>query len=94
MNQKLCYAQARRFARYRQIGWRLTFAEWLSIWGPHWQRKLTEDLVLARHGDLGDYALGNVAVKTRRENNLEAIRLRYLGDIILGVPKFTAGGRL
>lgn len=55
-------------AEARGIAFRLTFAEWWSVWEPHWPRRHLDSLAMCRDGDEGDYALGNVHITTRTEN--------------------------
>lgn len=70
------YAQHRRDSRGRGIAFLLTFEQWLLVWveskqiynrGP----KLGQ-YVMARFGDKGPYALGNVKIITAAENHREA----------------------
>lgn len=71
-------------ARLRGIGWNLTFGEWWAIWtdSGHWDKRGRGHgrYVMSRHGDIGPYAVGNVAIKLANENTSEAIRrTRALG---------------
>lgn len=62
-------------ARRRNIAFLLTFDEWAEIWvksGKFEQRGGGPDnYCMARYGDVGPYAVGNVRICTRRENNAE-----------------------
>lgn len=67
---------SQRFAaKVRGIEWDLTFEEWLSVW--HESGKLCfrgrkpDDYVMARHGDVGPYKVGNVKIIRMRENCAE-----------------------
>lgn len=68
-------AHKNRAAR-RNIEFLLTFEEWLTIWlesGKLAQRGTGSlDYCMARHGDAGPYAIGNVRICTNRENCAEA----------------------
>jgi hypothetical protein len=63
-------------ARQKGIEFLLTFEEWLSIWtesGKFAQRGTGSlDYCMARHGDVGPYAVGNVRICTNQENIREA----------------------
>jgi hypothetical protein len=63
-------------AKRRGIDFELSFGEWLNIWlnsGVFHLRggRKPDQYVLARYGDQGPYAMGNVRVITKRENDLE-----------------------
>jgi hypothetical protein len=66
-------------ARQRGVAFLLTFDEWWGIWnasGKWEQRGARKDhYVMARLGDVGPYAVGNVRICTHAENNAEANRL-------------------
>jgi len=74
----LRFCEHRSSARHRGIAWNLTFEEWWAIWQPHWalRGKRRNQLVMARLGDTGPYAVGNVKIITARENRLERRELR------------------
>jgi hypothetical protein len=63
-------------ARRRGIPFLLTFEEWWTIWhaSGYWERrgKLAGQYVMARYGDVGPYALGNVRICTFGDNAREA----------------------
>ena len=65
------FTQARSRADERGIAWRMTFAEWWSVWEPHWARRHLDRLCLCRNGDVGGYELGNVHIATAAENSAE-----------------------
>jgi hypothetical protein len=71
------YTNHRRGAGYRGIGFELTFAEWLSIWSEsghnHEMGNRGGQYVMARHGDEGPYAVGNVKIITYNENCREQV---------------------
>ena len=62
-----CYDAARQ-----GIVWMLTFEEWLRIWNEsgHLPNRGCRNgqYVMARHGDKGPYAVGNVSIITCNEN--------------------------
>ena len=62
-------------ARMRGIPFLMTFEEWRNIWiesGKFNQRgHYPDNYCMARNGDVGPYAMGNVRICTRRENNAE-----------------------
>lgn len=60
----------RKRAKQRGIDFQLTFAEFLAIWdGRLPQRgKGSDQLCMARCGDTGPYAVGNVKIITAAEN--------------------------
>ena len=57
----------------RGIEFRLTYEEWLEIWGDKLPlRGRTKGCyVMARHGDQGAYEIGNVKIIPREENDRE-----------------------
>lgn len=66
------FMQQRRRAKSRGVEWLLTFDEWFSIWeasgkyaqrGPH-----KGQYVMARKGDIGPYAVGNVFIHLHSDN--------------------------
>jgi hypothetical protein len=63
-------------AKFRNIGFELTFEEWWDIWqqSGKWEQrgKGAGKYVMARHNDVGPYAVGNVSIKTQEENIREA----------------------
>lgn len=66
------YRNQRDRARMRGIEWAITFPEWWRIWqesGKWAQRgKLGHNYVMARNGDAGPYAVGNVYICTSSQN--------------------------
>jgi hypothetical protein len=69
------YKDHKARAKRRSIAFLLTFEEWKTLWlesGKFDQRgKGQDNYCMARTGDVGPYALGNVRICTRRENNAE-----------------------
>src|ERR1700691_4303747 len=59
-------------AKRRGIPFELTFNEWWDIWtsSGHWNERgrYRHQYVMARHGDVGPYAVGNVKIITNSEN--------------------------
>jgi hypothetical protein len=77
----------------RGIQFEFSFAEWQWVWlaSGHFDERGRdpEQFCMARHGDTGPYKVGNVAIKTNRENFLEVVvpqshrdklRLLYTGS--------------
>jgi hypothetical protein len=68
------YSQRFTAAR-RGIEWRLTYEQWLSIWtksGKLSQRgRRSHEFCMARKGDSGPYAVGNVRIVTNWQNHHE-----------------------
>lgn len=66
----------RQHASYRGIGWKLNFRQWLDIWqasGKLNQRGgESNEYVMSRYGDKGDYEIGNVFINTKSMNSAEA----------------------
>jgi hypothetical protein len=54
----------------RGIGWEITFEEWYKFWldSGHWEERGRGGYVMARYGDKGPYAIGNVEIKHHVEN--------------------------
>lgn len=74
----------RRNAIARDIEWKLTLAQWWGIWtesGKWDQRGRERGLwVMARHGDVGPYAEGNVFICTHSQNLSDAAKWRREKD--------------
>lgn len=73
---RIAFEGQRAQAKFRGIEWRITLDEWLLIWmesGKWEQRGRGEGkYVMARFGDLGPYAAGNVKIILATENLSEA----------------------
>lgn len=69
------YGAHRKNAKRRGIPFLLTFDQWLHIWGDKLDRcgKHAGQYVMARFGDSGPYAVGNVEIVTVEQNH-RAIR--------------------
>lgn len=70
------YRQHKQNAKKRGIAFELSFAQWLDVWkrSGHWDErgnKTGAGYVMARHGDAGAYADGNVSIITHAENVAE-----------------------
>lgn len=65
-------------AKQRGIGWELTFDQWFGIWtdSGHWERRGRKAgcYCMARNGDKGPYAVGNVSIVTVEQNHSEGSR--------------------
>lgn len=84
------FAKQRGHAKERGIGWELTFAEWWGIWreSGRWNERgcaSGDAAVMARHGDQGPYAHGNVRIRTLTQNFAESREVR--ADIPRRQPK-------
>lgn len=64
-------------ASKRGIEFLLTFEEWLKIWTDsghlHERGRLKHQYCMARNGDCGPYAVGNVSIMTMEENQRSQI---------------------
>ena len=61
----------RKHAKARGIGWQLSFAEWWDAWqqSGYWQRRgRGTGYCMARNGDAGPYAIGNIYFCTGSQN--------------------------
>jgi hypothetical protein len=71
------FGGSRRVARQRGVEFQLTFEEWCHIWLSsghfHERGRGSHQYVMARFGDRGPYAVGNVRITTAHENNKERI---------------------
>jgi hypothetical protein len=78
------YAEHRRNAARRAIPFLLTFDQWWAWWQEdgRWERRgrHTGALVMARYGDTGPYAVGNIYAATPRQNIAEAAALHLVAD--------------
>jgi hypothetical protein len=65
-------------ARSRGIEWRMTFAEWWTIWtaSGKWEQRGrgSQGYVMARRGCTGPYKVGNVTIITGAQNLRENVR--------------------
>lgn len=76
---KRCYQAQVRNARRRGIPWEFTFEAWMKVWleSGKWalrgngRNDPSKCYVMARNGDQGAYAPGNVRIATISENILE-----------------------
>ena len=68
---KWAWFTQRQNARRRGIEFLFSFREWLSEWGEQIEQrgKAADELCMARIGDEGPYAPGNVEIITNSENN-------------------------
>ena len=76
VNPGHAYVVHKATAKARGIAFLLTFEEWMTIWNDsgnwHLRGNLKGHYVMARHGDTGPYAVGNVRICTVSENMSEA----------------------
>jgi hypothetical protein len=82
------YVMHRENAARRGVPFLLTFDEWWRIWEPHWLRRGCGrgDLVMARHGDSGPYAVGNVEIITQAQNIKDGAVYRTQRGAAVGRP--------
>jgi len=77
---RAAYTKHKHHAKMRDIPFLLTFDEWWSIWGASGQWLLRGhckgQYVMARTGDKGPYAVGNVRITTVSDNHAEAWGIR------------------
>lgn len=69
------YKQQKRSAHTRVIEWKLSFREWWDIWqksGKWDQRGKGSRYGMARIGDSGPYAVGNVEIITGKQNSSDS----------------------
>ncbi len=78
--QLLAYNLQKSNAKRRNIPFLLTFDEWLAIWldSGKWEQRGTHSVeyCMARYGDSGPYAIGNVRICANVINKREAHRAR------------------
>jgi hypothetical protein len=72
------YTMQKLQAAHRGIPFLFTFDDWWALWQPYWEQRgrRADQLCMARHGDTGPYALGNVSIITNRENRQLAAKGR------------------
>jgi hypothetical protein len=73
------FGTQRKHSRHRGIQFLFTFQEWMTIWEQsgrwHERGRGREEYCMARFGDTGPYAVGNVKIITNYENNIEVRRV-------------------
>lgn len=66
------YRQQHKNAKARGVGWELTFRQWVSIWEAsgkeHLRGRGAGRYCMARIGDSGPYAIGNVEIVSNAQN--------------------------
>ena len=64
----------------RGIAWKINFSEWLSIWlaSGKWDKRGVGrgSYCMARHGDAGPYAVGNVSIQLCTINSRDGLNKR------------------
>jgi hypothetical protein len=62
----------------RNIPFEITFEEWYQIWldSGHWEERGRGGYVMARKGDKGPYAVGNVDIKHHIDNMHDTIGMK------------------
>ncbi len=73
------YLGQRQCAKQRGIEWLFDFATWVAWWGEDFalRGKKSNELVMARHGDIGPYHPDNVIKMPAGQNVSEARRKQY-----------------
>jgi len=83
---KQAYASQKCSAKKRGIGFHLTFEEWNYIWqvSGKWDERGrgSEKYCMARHNDIGPYAIGNISIITNHENLSLGNKDRWKGKIV------------
>jgi hypothetical protein len=73
--ERTAYGRHKQRALARNIPFLLTFDEWWDLWeaSGKWEQRGggADSYCMARYGDVGPYAVGNVRICTHRENNAE-----------------------
>lgn len=85
-----CFQGKQCQARLRAVGWELTFDEWRGIWADSGVAALRGrgkgKYCMARHGDRGPYATGNVSIQPNEQNGFDAAKLTRAGWVRNGNP--------
>lgn len=80
---RLAFRRQRNFAAVRGIEWQLSLQQWWSAWqesGRWAQRGRRKGLyVMARNGDVGPYALGNIYFTTLEQNSSDQFKWKPTG---------------
>ena len=82
------YTRQMVHARERNILWQLSFDQWWTLWleSGHWEQRGTRwgQFHMAREGDKGPYAIGNVSIIRMEQNVSEA---RKQNQLPIGVTR-------
>ena len=74
------FQQQKYMAKRRGIEFLFTFEEWIKMWedSGKWNERGrgAKKYCMARHNDIGPYAVGNVSIQTNQENWLFAVSNR------------------
>jgi hypothetical protein len=72
------YNSHRYHASLRGIPFMLSFDQWQQLWKPFWEQRGygRGRYCMARHGDTGPYAAGNVSIVTNEQNTAEYLVYR------------------
>lgn len=72
------FSVQRNRAKQRGIAWRLSFAQWWTLWQEHWHLRGCgrRNYCMQRPGDKGAYEIGNVVIGPVTENVTIAWRQR------------------
>lgn len=68
--KKVAYLKQRDRAKFRGIGWEITFEEWCDWWGEDFNNRgvSTSSLQMCRIADKGPYRLDNIYKGTPKQN--------------------------
>jgi len=79
----MLYVSQRGAAKTRGIAWEMSFLDWVGIWRDsgklHLRGRGRGAYCMARHGDTGPYAVGNVSITTVEANSAEGIQKAKAG---------------
>lgn len=71
------YQEHRFNAKQRDVGWEITFPEWVEVWvkSGRWEQRGTSrgQYSMARHGDVGPYRVDNVSIQLSVDNTSFAL---------------------
>lgn len=90
----LAYAQHKKNAIQREVEFSITFLQWWSVWqkSGKWNERGRGKYVMARNGDVGAYAVGNVHICTSSENVKEGY-IKTPGHVRAAKAQLTRAGK-
>lgn len=86
--QHIAWSRARAQAHYRGEGWKLTFEQWVAVWGDRWplRGRRSDSLMLDRDDHTQPWSLDNVVVVTRYEHHTRELKRRLERGQIRAIP--------
>lgn len=86
--QHIAFSRARAQANFRSEEWRLTFPQWVAIWGDQWANRgrRRHNVMLVRDDHTRAWTLDNVSVVTRYEAHTRELKRRLARGQIRGIP--------